>query len=251
LGTVKTQTVTWNSNYGITNKLDLIVNVPYVWTHASQGVLHSMNGFQDITLAAKYQAIDRRFTRWGRLRTFGVVAGGIPLTSYSPDFQPLSIGLGSKRISARGTLNFQSDRGWFLTGSTAYTWRDNVTLNRTSYFTNGQLYLTNQVEMPNVFDFVTSAGWLSRARMAQVSFFQLRTLGGGDIRRQDAPFISNRMNFSRVSGMVMYPMPGSLHNLSYQFMYGYVVDGRNVGQSSTITSGFQYTFHLDRKGPRS
>lgn len=249
LGTVKTQSVTWSGNYGITDRLDLIVNLPYVWTHASQGVLHSLHGFQDFTLAAKYNVFDRRFTRYGRLRTFAVAVGGIPLTSYTPDFLPLSIGLGANHIASRGTVNFQSDRGWFLTGSTAYTWRSNVTLNRDSYFTNGQLYLTNQVQMPNVFDYVTSAGWISRGRMAQFSFFQQRTLGGGDIRRQDMPFVSNRMNLSRVSGMVMYPVP-ALRNLQYQLMYGYVVDGRNVGQSSTLTTGFQYTLHLQR-GPRS
>jgi hypothetical protein len=250
LGTVTTQAVTWSGNYGITDRFDVIVEVPYVWTHSSQGVLHSMHGFQDLTIAGKYNVLDRRFTRYGRFRAFGVVVGGIPMTDYSPDFLPLSIGLGSKRIAARGTVNFQSDRGWFLTGSTAYTWRDNVTLNRSTYFTNGQLYLTNQVQMPNVFDYITSGGWLSRGRMAQFSFFQQRTLGGGDIRRQDMPFVSNKMNLSQISGMVMYPMPGDLHNLSYQFTYGYVISGRNVGQSSTFTTGFQYTIHFER-GPRS
>lgn len=251
LGTVKTQSVTWVGNYGITDHLDFIVNIPYVFTRASQGVLHGQHGWQDVTLAAKYNFWDRRFASAGRLRAFGVVVGGIPMSNYTPDFQPLSIGLGANRIAARGTLNFQSDRGWFLTGSTAYTWRDNITLNRSAYYTNGQLFLTNQVQMPNVFDYVTSAGWLSRARMLQVSFFQQRTQGGGDIRPQDMPFVSNMMNLSRVTGLLMYPMPGVLHNLSYQFSYGYVIDGRNVGQSSTITTGFFYTLPIRKPGPRS
>jgi len=250
LGTVKTQSVSWTGNYGITDRLDVLVSVPYVWTHASQGVLHSMRGFQDFSLGAKYNFLDRPFTEAGRIRAFAVVAGGIPMTGYTPDFQPLSIGLGAKRIAARGTLNFQSNRGWFLTGSTAYTWRDNVTLNRNSYFTEGQLFLTNQVQMPNVFDYVVSGGWFRRGLMLQGLFFQQRTQGGGDIRRQDMPFISNMMNLSRVSGMVMYPIPGPLHNLAYQFTYGYVVDGRNVGQSTTITTGFDYTVHFAKRGQK-
>ena len=43
--------------------------------------------------------------------------------------------------------------------------------------------------------------------MAELSFAQQRTQGGGDIRRQDMPFVSNRMDFSKLGGMVMYPIP--------------------------------------------
>ena len=71
---------------------------------------------------------------------------------------------------------------------------------------------------------------------------QQRTLGGGDIRRQDMPFVSNRMNFSRVGAMGMYPIPKLTH-LQLQFAYAYTLDGRNVGQASTITGGLLYRFH--------
>ena len=67
--------------------------------------------------------------------------------------------------------------------------------------------MSDQVDMPNVFDYIASAGYMKRGLMAAVSFSQQRTLGGGDIRRQDMPFVSNRMNFSRVGAMVMYPIP--------------------------------------------
>ncbi len=243
LGTVTTQSDTWSANYGITDRLNVIATIPYVWTHASQGVLHDMHGYQDITLAAKYNFLERPFTKYGSLRAIGVVSGGIPLTNYTPDFEPLSIGTASKRISGRFTLNFQSKRGWFLNGSTAYTWRAHVTLDRPYYFTEDQLFLTNIVDMPNVFDYIVSAGYFKRGLMSNVFFSQQRTQGGGDIRRQDMPFVSNQVNFSRVGGLVMYPLP-KLRNLVVQFSYGYTVDGRNVGQSSTFTAGLLYRFHL-------
>ncbi len=41
----------------------------------------------------------------------------------------------------------------------------------------------------------------------------------------------------------MYPIP-KLHNLTVQFAYNYVVDGRNVGQSTTYTVGVLYTVHF-------
>jgi hypothetical protein len=243
VGTVTTQVNTLSANFGVTDRLNVIGLVPYVWTNASQGVLSGMQGFQDITLAAKYNAFERPFTSLGSIRVIGVVAGSIPLTDYEPDFQPLSIGNHSKRISGRLTLNFQSYRGWFINGSGAYTWRSDVTLDRPYYYTNDRFYPTDQVDMPGVFDYIASAGYLKRGLMTQFSFSQQRTQGGGDIRRQDAPFISNRMNYSRVGGMVMVAMP-KLRDLSLQFAYSYAVQGRNVGQGSTFTGAMLYTVHF-------
>jgi len=238
IGTLTTQTNAWFANYGVTDRLTVLGAIPHVWTNASQGVLHSMGGFQDLTVAAKYRVFDRS-TRLGDVRALAVAAGGFPLTDYTPDFQPLSIGFGSKRLSGRGTLNLQTESGWFATGSMAYTWRSGVTLDRPFYYTDDQLFFTDQVDMPNVFDYIATAGFGTSRIQTALAFSQQRTLGGGDIRRQDMPFVSNRMNFSRIGGMVSVPIPG-LRTLAVQVQYGYTIAGRNVGQSSTLTTGLFY-----------
>lgn len=243
IGTITTQTNSLFANYGVTDRLNVIATFPYVRTHASQGVLHDMRGFQDATLVAKYNAIDTPFTHLGSLRAIGVIAGGLPLTDYTPDFLPLSIGSQSRRLSGRVTLNFQSKPGWFLNGTTAYTWRGDVTLDRPYYYTNGQLFLTNRVTMPQVLTYELSAGYLNRGLMATVAYSAQHTEGGGDIRRQDAPFVSNRMNFSKLGATLMYPLP-KLRPLAFALAYAYTVDGRNVGQSTTVTTGLTYTFSL-------
>ena len=249
IGTITTQSSVWFANYGATDRLNVIATVPYVWTHASQGVLQGMSGLQDIALAGKYNVLERPSTRVGSLRAMGVVAVGIPLTGYSPDLQPLSIGLASRRVAARFTLNLQSNRGWFANGSAGYTWRGNVTLDRPYYYTDGQLFLTDEVTMPNVFDYIASAGYVKRGLMTNVSFFQQKTLGGGDIRRQDIPFVSNRINVSRVGAIVMYPVP-KLRNLAFHLAYGYTIDGRNVGQATTVTTGFSYRYRVYGRSTR-
>ncbi len=243
LGTVTTQTNTWYADFGVTNRLDVIASVPYVWTNASQGVLHDMQGFQDITLAAKFKFLERPFTKIGSLSAIAVGSGAIPLTNYEPAFQPLSIGNQSKRISGRLTLHFQARRGWYINGSSAYTWRDDLTIDAPYYYTNGQLFLTNDVTMPGVFDYIASAGYLKKGRMLEGFFTQQRTQGGGDIRRQDAPFISNHFDYSKVGARIMWPIP-KLHDLAIQFAFGYTPDGRNVGQSTTYTTGLLCTVHL-------
>jgi hypothetical protein len=103
-----------------------------VWTRASQGVLHGINGFQDLTLAAKFSAFERPSANVRTVRAIGVLSVSIPLTDSNPELPPLSIGSGSTRVSPRGTLNYQSGQGLYLDGSAAYTWRMPVTLDATS-----------------------------------------------------------------------------------------------------------------------
>ena len=131
-----------------------------------------------------------------------MVSAGIPLTDYNIELLPLSIGTGSSRLSGRFTANLQASRGWYVNGSTAYIWRSNTTLDRPYFFTNDEFVMSDQVDMPNVFDYVLNLGYMKNGLNANFAFSQQQTLGGGDIRRQDIPFASNRMNFIKVGGMV-------------------------------------------------
>jgi outer membrane putative beta-barrel porin/alpha-amylase len=243
IGTVTTQSVTWVAGYGVTDRLSVMAMLPYVWTSASQGTLQSMRGLQDLTLAAKYRLLSTPFAERGTLRAMVVGVAGIPASNYVPDFLPLSIGLASRQFSGRFTLNFQAHRGWFLTGSTAYTWRTKVTLDRPAYYTDGQLYLSDEVAMPDVFDYTVSAGYQRGRLCIPISLSQQRTLGGGDIRRQDMPFVSNRMNFVKVDGLVMYTLPAP-RELGIRIGTSRIVSGRNVGQATTLMGGLFHTFHF-------
>jgi hypothetical protein len=243
IGTVTTEAVTWMGSYGVTNSLNVIAMLPYVWTEASQGVLSGMSGVQDATLAVKYQMLDTPFTKAGAMRAIAVASASTPVSNYVPDFLPMSIGLGSSRLAARLTLSFQAKQGWFLDGSGAYTWRGNVGLDRSSYYTDGQLFLSDEVAMPDVFDYRISAGYRDRRFNIPVSFIQQFTRGGGDIRRQDMPFVSNRMDHSRLEATAMY-WPGKPRNLGVQLGAAYTVDGRNVGRATTLLAGLLYTIHF-------
>jgi hypothetical protein len=249
IGTVTTQANAIFGNYALSDRLNIIAIAPYVWTRASQGVLRPMEGFQDITLAVKASFLEKPSTRFGSLKGIVVASGGIPLTDYTPDFAPLSIGSGSTRVAARGTINLVTKAGWYTNGSSSYTWRANVTLDRPYYYTNGQLFFSDQVDMPNVFDYVVTSGLMKHRWMLTGSFWQQRTLGGGDIRRQDMPFVSNRMNFSRIGAMLMAPIP-KVRRLSGQVAYGYTVSGRNVGQATSVTAGLMYTMPARRRSVR-
>jgi hypothetical protein len=243
VGTITTQSTTAVGAYEITDRLGIMAAVPYVWTHASQGVLSDMRGIQDLTFSAHYRLVTAEVSGVGAFSAFVVGTAAIPVGNYTPDFLPLSIGTGDRRAAARLTLSYQSPSAWFATASSAYTWCGNVRLNRNSYFTDGQLYLTNDVAMPNVVVSSLSAGYRRGRWQVPLTVVQQRTLGGGDIRRQDMPFVSNRMDFVRVDGALMYALPVP-KEISVQFGAARDLTGRNVGQSMTFTSGLFYALHL-------
>ncbi len=249
LGTVTTQTVNNSSNYAILNRLNVFATTPYVWTHPSQGVLRGMQGFQDISLAVKYQAFHFPVRDFADIRAIAAVSGTLPMTNYEPDLQPLSIGLHSKTIAPRATVNLQFHDGFFTNGTGAYVFRNIVTLEVPYYYTNGKLYFSNQVSMPNQFQYTVAAGYLKHELMISAELIEQQTRGGGDIRRQDMPFISNRMNDSRVGFRSQIPIP-KIRNVQAWFADDFTYTGRNVGQANTITTGIMYTVHFRRNATK-
>jgi hypothetical protein len=242
VGEVTTRSTTWYGNYGLTDRLNLIGAVPYIWTKASQGVLHGSQGFQDLALAAKYRVFQTARPGFGTLRAFAVASTAIPMTHYNNELLPLSIGTRNAQVSGRGTLNYQSEPGWFVNGTVAYHVRFDTRLDRPYYFTTNEFVLSDRVDMPNATEHAVSGGLMTRRLMVAGFLARMVTLGGGDIRRQDMPFVSNRMNSTRAGAMAMLPLP--FHpSLQVQLSATRTVSGRNVGESTTMTAGILYRFN--------
>ena len=243
IGTVTTRSATLMAHYGLTDAVTLVGMVPYVWTGSSLGTLAGFRGVQDFNVALKYRVLATPFTSNGMLSALIVGEAGAPASDYSPDFLPLSIGLGARHASARFTLHYESKGDWFIDGTTSHSWRNNVTLDRGAYYTNGQLQLTNQVAMPDVADWKVSAGFRKKRVFVPISLTHQQTLGGSDIRRQDMPFVSNRMDFTRASASVMYGLTVPT-DLALQIGLSRTLSGRNVGQATMISAGVLHTFHF-------
>ncbi|MFM7327644.1 MAG: hypothetical protein ACKORJ_09955 [Bacteroidota bacterium] len=240
VGTVSTSSIAWMGNYGISDRFNAIAMLPWVATNATGGTLKPMQGLQDLSLTLKYQLKEFRPDSLTKLKLFVVGHGSTPVSNYTPDYLPLSIGLGSTQGGGRITL-FAERSNWYLVTSAGYTFRGNVTLDRQSYYTDGALYLTNKVAMPQVFDMVTGIGRINNGLETKINWYHQRTLGGGDIRRQDMPFVSNRMNSSRVELLAMYYLPKS-RRLALRASVSRTIAGRNVGESTTVLGGILYTF---------
>jgi hypothetical protein len=245
IGTITTTQITWVGNYGLTDKINIIAMLPYVKTSASGGTLIGLDGIQDLTLGVKYNLIKKDIGS-GNFSAFGVGSFSTPLTNYTPDFLPLSIGMSSTTVSGRLAAYYRLNNGWYANASAGYVWRNNVFLDRPSYFTDGNIYYTNQVWMPNQIMATYSMGYYKNALQTEINLATQNTLGGGDIRRQDMPFVSNRMNFVKVGALVMYYLPKP-KGLAVRAQFSYTASGINVGQSTTLTGGLLYTIHFAKK----
>lgn len=241
LGTVTAQTIMYMTNYGITDNLNILGTLPYTWTSASKGTLHGMKGLQDASLYVKWRPLTFR-SGAKRLSLFAVGGISTPASDYNIELMPLSIGMGATNISGRVTADLQSG-SFFATASAAYVRRSNVKLDRTSYYTT-EIHLTDEVKMPDLAMFNFSVGIRKKFLVAEAIVSNGTTLGGFDIRKNDMPFPSNKMNSTTAGIHAKYTLPFFTH-IELIGDGNYVIAGRNVGQATTFAAGVYYilTFH--------
>jgi hypothetical protein len=243
LGHISTQMVGWMGNYGITNKLNVLFSVPYVWTRASAGTLHGVNGVQDLSLSLKYRVLQSKIGK-GKLGVIALGGYSLPVTDYVADYQPLAIGLRSQNLTARITGDYEVNK-LFVTATAAYVHRRNIKIDRDYYFTDENHY-TNEVKMPDAASFQLRFGYRGSLIGAEAILTNWTTLGGFDITRNNMPFPSNRMN-ATTAGVSLKCNPRAFPGMSVMAGGNYTLTGRNVGQSFGVNAGLFYVFDFTRK----
>ncbi|RYY62531.1 MAG: hypothetical protein EOO05_02460 [Chitinophagaceae bacterium] len=243
LGRVTTEMYGIMGNYGVTRKLNALFSVPYVRTKSSAGTLHGMDGIQDLSLFLKYRALQHKMGD-GKLSVFAIGGLSVPLTDYPADYLPLSIGMRSKTASARVMVDYQQGN-LFATASGTYTFRDDIEIDRTSYYTT-EMHYTNRVKMYDMTNINVRAGFRNHRLIAEAIFNQSNSLGGFDITRNNMPFPSNEMNATSVGVNIKYVIP-ALPQLSVVVGGMQVVQGRNVGMATSVYGSFFYVLDFSRK----
>jgi hypothetical protein len=243
LGDVSTQMYSVMGNYGITNKLNLLFGLPYVRTKASAGQLNGQEGVQDLSLWVKWKAISKKVAS-GRLSVFAIGGWSFPISEYTADFLPMSIGLESKNLSIRGMADYQ--RGsWFGTVSATFIRRSNIILDRNSYYTT-EMHYSSEVKMSDAASFNVRFGYRDKGLIAEAFVDDWRTLGGFDITRNNMPFPSNNMDATRIGFNFKYDMP--FHpQLSLTGNVFTTVAGRNVGKATGFNAGIFYVIDFTKK----
>jgi hypothetical protein len=243
-GVVSTQKIAVNANYGITDRFNVIVSLPYVMTEASAGTLKGQKGFQDISLTLKYVFYETKL-KVGLLSFYGIGSYTTPLSNYPADYLPLSLGLRSKTTSLRLMADYQIKK-WFVTNSLSYSHRANIKIDREVYYTN-QMNYSNIVDMPNQINYNFRMGYRSHQLISELIYDSTVTQKGGfDMTLNNMPFPSNTMNGSMIGTHNKYTFK-SYPALSLVGGYSHVINGRNIGQSNTIYGGLFYVLDTTKK----
>jgi hypothetical protein len=246
IGTITTQQVQAMAAYGLNKYINLIAILPnYVVTHVSAGVLAGHRGFQDAALWLKIRPYQSQGSV-GRLETFVAAGWSTPVSNYYPDYMPLSIGLGAQTLQLRANGHFFLKNGLFVGLQGGYQRRSNIELERDFYYADGLTYYTGEVEMPNAADGSVTLGYLKGPLRVELGGQVFRTLGGGDIRRNEMPFPSYRMDMQRLTTMVQY-RPKRLSGFGLMLQIGNTLSGRNVGQSFNWGGGLLYQFPVQKR----
>jgi hypothetical protein len=237
IGTVSSNMFAIMGNYGITDKLNVLFGIPYIKNEASAGTLHSDQGVQDISLWLKWMPVEKKLNANSVFSLYGLAGFATPLSNYQADYLPLAIGLHSSTLSGRLMMDYQN-KDFFVTASGTYQLRGNIHIDRTAYYTD-EMHLTNEVDMPDMASYNVRTGIRTFRIIAETFFQQNYTLGGFDIRRNDMPFPSNRMNASIIGAHVKYVFK-KLPSLSVEAGGSYVMKGRNVGQATEFNGSVFY-----------
>lgn len=213
--------------YGVSDKLDFLVNIPFIQTSgaADQGVLdglgysNTQGGAQDIAAYAKYQ-----FAKKGKV-AFQVGAGfTTPLSDYSvePSMQSI-ISIGNQATTFNGILlaHFKDERGFFITAQAGYSARttavpDAILSELKIGLATSRFYIAGQVGNQ------TSTSGVDILRPGFTNFFP-----------------ATKVNYTKVGGTIYAPID---ENIALSIGGGGVVDGRNVGKSYYGSAGFTYNF---------
>jgi hypothetical protein len=243
LGTVSDRTFLVDGNYGIKNNLNFLFNAQYIKTKASAGQLAGQKGLQDLAIFIKWVPYEIEL-KGGTFGIIGISGFSIPMSNYTPDLLPLSIGLKSKTATARLMFDYQKNN-WFGTASASFTYRGNVKLDRNTYYTT-TLHYSNMVQMPNLSNFNIRGGYRSDTWIVEGYMNKWSCLNGFDITKNNMPFVSNKMKTTTLGLHVKYTTKfiNGLELIADGFT---TVAGRNVGQTKGFSTGLFYIMNFNKK----
>jgi hypothetical protein len=230
-------------NYGINSKLNVMLGLPYVWTGSDVSYITGQKGLQDLAVFVKYQLLETK-APGGAFKIQATGGLSTPVTDYSPDLLPFSIGLHSQTASIRGVLNYTADFGLYLTAQAGHTWRSNTTVDRNSYLFDNKLIYSDEMPVPNVLDYSARIGYIKPRLQAEVWYDAFTGLSGDDIRYNEAPQATNKMAAGQIGVFGKYFITKRFALLA---SLSQVLQGRNAGQSLTWVAGTTYFLEINKK----
>lgn len=226
---------------GITDKINVIVSLPYVKTSASGGQMTGVEGLQDFGISLKAQLLDKQMGS-GKMMVFSNLSFSTPASNYLSDYLPFSLGFGANELGLRVIGQYELGKGQYLRGSFAYLHRGATEAERDYYYQDGSFY-TATMDVPDALNAQVALGswFLDKKLRVEATLTMFRCSSGDDIRAYNAPQPTNKVDMDQVGGFAQYYLKkgGGLGFLAY---YNHMFSGRNMGQFSGYGLGVTYQF---------
>ncbi len=227
---------------GITDKVNVIVSLPYVSTSATGGQMAGVDGIQDFGISLKAQLIERNFEK-SKLMLFSNLSFSTPASNYLSDYLPFSLGFGARELGIRAIGQYELEKGLYLRASASYLHRGTTKAERNFYYQDGAFY-TSIMDVPDAVHAQVALGsWFLEKRLrVEASLTSLRCSSGDDIRIYNSPQPTNKVDFDRVEGFAQYYFK-DIKGLGVIGYYNHMFSGRNMGQFSSYGLGLTYQFN--------
>ncbi len=227
---------------GITDKINVIVSLPYVKTSASGGQMAGADGLQDFGISLKAQLVDHTAGK-GKLKVFSNLSFSTPASNYLADYLPFSLGFGTNELGLRAIGLYELDKGPYFRISGAYLHRGATQAERDFYYEDDAFY-TSTMDVPDALHAQASLGsWFFQKKLrVEASLTSFRCASGGDIRAYNSPQPTNKVDFDRLEGFAQYYF-NNVKGLGVLAYYNHMFSGRNMGQFSGYGLGLTYQFN--------
>ena len=227
---------------GITDKINVILSLPYVKTAASAGQLTGVQGIQDLGLSVKALFLEKSIGK-GKLTGFSNLSFSTPASNYLSDYMPFSLGFGANELGIRAIGKYELDKGPYFRASYSYLHRGVTEAERDFYYTD-QAYYTAKMDVPNAFlGQVTLGSWMFKKKLrVEASLTAINSTSGDDIRVYSMPQPTNKVDFDRVEGFAQYYFNSNGRGFGLIASYQQAISGRNMGQFSGYGLGITYQF---------
>jgi len=236
-GEINQNIISLYAKYGITDRLSAVINVPFISADNTTGAADPVNGensiseLQDISIALKLNAHKFNFKK-ANLNVITGLTAIIP-TGYEPN-GILSLGSGAFGFDVTAGLHLNTDSGFFSTVLASYNLRGDADNNLTPGKDFG---------VPNAFVTKAKIGYASRFIYVEAWGDFFNSEEGVDIGSPafKGNFPETNVDYSSV-GVTIYK--NIIPKLGVSLGFGKVIDGRNIGESTTFSAGLTYNVSL-------
>lgn len=244
--TVQRRTALLMAAYGVTDKLDVYVGLPYVSTNSTKpngGKFAGASGNQDLSIGVKYEVLKKESEK-GVFSAFASLNFSTPVSNYLSDYQPYSLGLGTPQLAWKAILHYKWNNGLYLRGVGGYIWKGYTEAEREYYYNEGSYY-TSWMDVPSSWNYELVLGkwFFQNALRLELNYGSQYSTSGDDIRVYNAPQATNQVNMDRVGAFAHYYFP-KIKGLGVLASYSQIIDGKNAPKMTSLGLGVTYQFQL-------